>query len=1064
MKEFVPKNENVSRTLEYQSSASRQKSIVDMLQAYANEPLGSRAIPNEKPEDKEIPAQEINKPRSKVLEKEAGATKAEAPPFAPLAYNLPAAGLHPGAIQRMPLTSTVNGLTHLVRINGRSIYRGEEERELTDGTRITVETSHRIRSRRGPNQEIFREQDVWNDHIYRWVKVLEVENEVVSEDGLYIRDDTFEGGTDIPSSRDSLLLCVDESTRSRLEEIEYGKKPRQSTEPRDEKNDTVGEEEPWYPRSLNSRKKSTADLKHAKLLAAAFDCEIDEIGTEMRRHAADPDMIPVLETIEQHMRHVAPWIPGYPQEGKDRHPGYEQEGEYFRTSVGHPSHQAYEEYQRILGLYEENVTTQPVNPGWAENARLIMGIGNMDNSQPDDLSEEIPVWRTEHPDRIARGPGAVIGNEAMARHTARLRAAALRAPFSLEDIERQIDMKDRKIGKLYGQKAELEKARAALGRQKAALEEEKAALKSQQNSLSEDRRERGLRIRELANEEKEILEQIKQLNKGLTPLPKRIKKAENKMESLRHCWDFCREYPETPPLHRETPPLPRATDLRPLATLRPVPRRRPADRPFAERLLRNRRNVHLSHLFPGAEEGMGVGVTDKGGDAHPNLILEKGAWRGKEDEGVQELHHRWETSRLATSLQVRGSFGHHRPSVSPLADGRVRINPGLYPMSLLRIGVGTALRVNPFAFPPIDPREDFMHREALDVAVQHALQIITAVFASAPGMHPSASSTSSTSAPPTKMERIKEFAKNRLIINLRKAQIILSTPISSDPDNPDIYLRWLENDFVKTALVLENLNESTHLLLTAIVREATGEAPTKADAETRLAPLLQPGAFLAYVTHLFAEEERNVAVYYVESGMQALTTAAMAAVDFRRRMETGTLPGEEADGSSSSSSPVPPGRKAGFIPLHPYFEMKDQTAAAAGFHATLSPETIIADLSPVDTKATPEEQSQEAVREGLARAFEEAPGLVPVLDATATPLDEAKAMVPPGCPNFIIVESLTKYAQLGSDKALGGRIIVVGDPAFIAITHPVISRVEAAADMLVSRIWFETMENGRYSR
>lgn len=304
-------------------------------------------------------------------------------------------------------------------------------------------------------------------------------------------------------------------------------------------------------------------------------------------------------------------------------------------------------------------------------------------------------------------------------------------------------------------------------------------------------------------------------------------------------------------------------------------------------------------------------------------------------------------------------------------------------------------------------------------------------------------------------------------------------------------MKWLENDFVKTALVLENLNESTHLLLTAVVREVTSDSPTKADAEKRLASLLQPGTFQAYVTHLFAGERRKVAVYYVESGMQALTTAAMAAVHYKRWRETGTLKDEEADGSSSSSAPVPQGRKAGFIPLHPYFEMKDQTAAAAGFHANfppvastttttssastatssasastapLLPETIIADLSPVDTKATPQAQSPQAVRAGIARAFKENPGLVPVLDATATPLDEAKAMVPSGCPNFIIVESLTKYAQLGSDKALGGRIIVVGQQDFIKVTHPVISRVEAAADMLVSRIWFETMENGRYSR
>lgn len=281
MKESVSKNENISRTLEYPSSASRQKSILDILQAYANTPSSGSVLPSEKPEPEETPAQEINQTQRKELEKEAGSVKGEALRFAPFACNLPAGSLHPVALQRKPCTVTIKGLTHLVRLNGNSIYEGQQERVLTNGTRITLETSIRIRSRRGPNQEIFSKQDARNPHIYRWIKVIQVENEKVENEKvgnekvgnekeknnpLYIREGTFEGETDIPpGSRDFLFLPADKRTRSRLDQIQFGEKPQQSTASGDGKNGTAGEQKgPWYARPLNRIKKSTAELKHAK--------------------------------------------------------------------------------------------------------------------------------------------------------------------------------------------------------------------------------------------------------------------------------------------------------------------------------------------------------------------------------------------------------------------------------------------------------------------------------------------------------------------------------------------------------------------------------------------------------------------------------------------------------------------------------------------------------------------------------------------------------------------------------------------------------------------------------
>lgn len=109
----------------------------------------------------------------------------------------------PSSIQRMPKRVAIKGITHLVRLNGKSVFKGEETHEVEDGNIIQIETSDRIRSRRGPNQETYREEDRTGEKIYRWFKVVEVNGVTVDDDDIYVRDDTFEDvapAVDVPDT------------------------------------------------------------------------------------------------------------------------------------------------------------------------------------------------------------------------------------------------------------------------------------------------------------------------------------------------------------------------------------------------------------------------------------------------------------------------------------------------------------------------------------------------------------------------------------------------------------------------------------------------------------------------------------------------------------------------------------------------------------------------------------------------------------------------------------------------------------------------------------------------
>ncbi len=100
---------------------------------------------------------------------------------------------HSAPIQRTRVEGRITGSTHLVKAQGKSIFKGHYFGKglITNGTPIAVDNEVKLRSRRGPNQETFRAQDKkMGTHFYRWFKVLSVNGKPI-ERNVYVRDDTF---------------------------------------------------------------------------------------------------------------------------------------------------------------------------------------------------------------------------------------------------------------------------------------------------------------------------------------------------------------------------------------------------------------------------------------------------------------------------------------------------------------------------------------------------------------------------------------------------------------------------------------------------------------------------------------------------------------------------------------------------------------------------------------------------------------------------------------------------------------------------------------------------------
>ena len=98
-------------------------------------------------------------------------------------------------VQLRPIAVSVTGISHLVRMNGKSIFRGQElPGEIVQGMTLVVETGGAKRSRRGPNQEHFHNEDeARGTHIYKWYRVLSGPHGPMPAN-VYVREDAIQMG------------------------------------------------------------------------------------------------------------------------------------------------------------------------------------------------------------------------------------------------------------------------------------------------------------------------------------------------------------------------------------------------------------------------------------------------------------------------------------------------------------------------------------------------------------------------------------------------------------------------------------------------------------------------------------------------------------------------------------------------------------------------------------------------------------------------------------------------------------------------------------------------------
>ncbi|MFC1750877.1 DUF4157 domain-containing protein [Pseudomonadota bacterium] len=124
------------------------------------------------------------------------------------------------ASQLMPVTQlqllpiSVTGVTHLVEMVRGSIMEGVKlEPEVSEGDTLQIDTGIKFRSRRGPNQEVFKETDREGKPHYRWFQVTKVNGADAPADS-FIRDETFT--TLLPEALGSRPAKIGDSQRDRV--------------------------------------------------------------------------------------------------------------------------------------------------------------------------------------------------------------------------------------------------------------------------------------------------------------------------------------------------------------------------------------------------------------------------------------------------------------------------------------------------------------------------------------------------------------------------------------------------------------------------------------------------------------------------------------------------------------------------------------------------------------------------------------------------------------------------------------------------------------------------------
>ena len=114
-------------------------------------------------------------------------------------------------IQLTPEKTIVKGLTHLVKMSGRTLLGGQEGKPLWDGDVVVIDSSDLYKSRRGIEAETDKADYRGEGHDYKWVRALKVNDRDVSGDKFYVKTNLIEvGAEDVEKSRGDFQNIVEE--------------------------------------------------------------------------------------------------------------------------------------------------------------------------------------------------------------------------------------------------------------------------------------------------------------------------------------------------------------------------------------------------------------------------------------------------------------------------------------------------------------------------------------------------------------------------------------------------------------------------------------------------------------------------------------------------------------------------------------------------------------------------------------------------------------------------------------------------------------------------------------
>ncbi len=373
------------------------------------------------------------------------------------------------------------------------------------------------------------------------------------------------------------------------------------------------------------------------------------------------------------------------------------------------------------------------------------------------------------------------------------------------------------------------------------------------------------------------------------------------------------------------------------------------------------------------------------------------------------------TLNYQTRLNYRGSFGFLHPTASSVG-GPVRIWPGVAPASVLKeilrstlYNVDARLREKhgilneedaydaALKTPiPSDERTP-LHIETLKAAVRYT-DVVLRAAESRPG---------NADAYQWLLVRLKK--------NLLKARFLLNASVVSQtlPNK-----NYLEKHYLKSALVIENLMEYASML----------------SSMTRGAPDSDSDPYLAYASRALLSTSGSAVkgrVYYLDSGMQAIVSANLLARTAAQQEHPSVL---DVNTYFEYATII-----KGNLQLRPFDSSRET-----------SPDIISADLNPVFTGPEDELHPRLSYKAELDRYADAQYQPIPILDITNASLTNIPELTKK-YRRYIVVESLTKHHQLGSDKYTMGRLIAVGDDEFLELSRKIVGPIATDAyDPLLS--------------